>query len=45
MVAANRDRADAGLADTVIKQRDVLDRLVEAVARAHRHIADIGGIA
>ncbi len=45
MVAANRYRAHPGLADALVKERDILDRLVEAVARAHRHIADIGDIA
>ncbi len=45
MVAADRQRPHPGSVDAPVKRRDILDRSLEAVARAHRHVANVGGLA
>src|SRR5436309_2116974 len=45
MVAANRQRPHPGRLDAPVERLDILDAAIETEARAHRHIADIGGLA
>src|SRR5260370_13658033 len=45
MVAADRQRPHPGRLDAPIERLDILYAVVEAEPRAHRHIADIGGLA
>lgn len=42
MVAAHRERRDAGCHEFLVGRVDVLVRLFQAVAAAHRHVADVG---
>ena len=41
-VAADRQRPNPGRLDASVERLDILDAIVEAEARANRHIADIG---
>ena len=45
MIAADRQRPDAGRLDAGEERCDILDAAVEAEARAHRDVADIGRLA
>ena len=45
MVAADRQRPHPGCVDARVERRNVLDAAIEAEARAHRHVADIGRFA
>ena len=45
MVAADRQRPYSSRPDARVECLDVLDAAVEAEARAHRHVADVGGLA